>query len=57
MCWVIAIRDRYPLQVKGLIFFVIHMCPTVKAHESVGRHEKVAVRHRKFATQKRHMIL
>ena len=57
MCQVIASRDRYPRQVKDLVFLVIHICPMVKANESVGRHVKPAVRPRKFATHKRHMIL
>ena len=30
--------------------------PTMKAHESVGRREKLAVRPPKFATHKRHMV-
>ena len=42
---------------KAPLFLVIHMCPTVKAHESVGRLEKPAVRPRKFATHKIYMIL
>ena len=41
---------------KDLIFFVIHMCPTVKARISVGRRVKPAMRPKKFATHKRHMI-
>ena len=57
MCRVIASRDRYPPQVKDLVFLVIHMCPMVKARESVGRCAKPTVRPRKFATHKRHMIL
>ena len=28
---------------KAPLFFVIHMCPTVKARESVGRLAKLAV--------------
>ena len=28
---------------KGPVFLVIHMCPMAKAHESVGRHAKLAV--------------
>ena len=31
-------------QVKALVFFVIHICPTVKDHKSVGRHVKPALR-------------
>ena len=57
MCQVIASSDRYPRQVKDLVFLVIYICPMVKANESVGRHVKPAVRPRKFATHKRHMIL
>ena len=57
MCRVIASRDRYPSQVKDLVFLVIHMCPTVKACESVGRRVKLAMRPQKLATHKRHMIL
>ena len=41
MCRVIVSRDEYPPQVKDLLFFVIHMCPTVKARESVGRRAKL----------------
>ena len=57
MCRVIASRDRYPPRVKDLVFFVIHMCPMVKARKNVGRHAKPMVRPRKFANHKRHMIL
>ena len=38
--------------VKAPLFFVIHMCQIVKARESVGRLVKPAVRPRKFATHK-----
>ena len=38
---------------KAPLFFVIHMCPTVKARESVGRLAKPAVRPQKFATHKK----
>ena len=41
-----------PPRVKALLFLVIHMCPTVKACESVGRFAKPAMRPRKFATHK-----
>ena len=37
---------------KTPLVLVIHMCPTVKACESVGRLAKPAVRPRKFATHK-----
>ena len=57
MCRVIASRDRYPPQVKNLVFLVMHMFPTMKASESVGRHTKLAGRPRKFAAHKRHMAL
>ena len=33
-----------PPRVKALVFLVIHMCLTVKAHESVGRLVKHTVR-------------
>ena len=57
MCRVIASKDRYPPQVKDLVFLVIHMCLMVKARESVGSRAKPVVKPRKFATHKRHMIL
>ena len=38
---------------KAPLFLVIHMCPTVKARESVRRLAKSAVRPRKFATHKK----
>ena len=50
---VLASRDRHPPRVKALLVLVIHMCPTVKARESVGRLVKPAVRLRKFATHKK----
>ena len=53
MCHGMASRDRYPPQVKASVFLVIHMCPTMKACESVGRHAKPTVRPRKFATHKK----
>ena len=47
-------RDRYPLGVmKTPLVLVIHMCPTVKARESVGRLAKLVVRPWKFATHKK----
>ena len=56
--WVVASRDRLPPWVKDLIFWVIHMCPTVKARESVGMHAKPMVRPQKFAyPQKTHVLL
>ena len=36
-----------------MLFLVRHMDPTMKVRESVGRHEKPAVRPRKFATHKK----
>ena len=42
---------------KALLFLVIHMCHTVKAHEGVGRLAKLAVRPRRFTTHKKTMIL
>ena len=53
MCRGIARRDRYPPRVKAPMFLVIHMCPTVRAQESVGRRVKPAMRPRKFATHKK----
>ena len=52
MCRVIASRDRYLPRLKGPAFLVIHMCPMVKARESVGRLAKPTMRPRKFATRK-----
>ena len=57
MCRVIASRDRYSPRGKAPVFLVIHMCLMVKAHESVGRGAKPAVRPQKFANHKKHMIL
>ena len=42
---------------KSPLFFVIHMCPNVKAHESVGRLAKPAVSLGNSLPTKRHMIL
>ena len=56
MCQVVSSRDRR--RVKALVFFFIHMYPTVKARESVGRRAKHTVRPRKFAyPQKTHVLL
>ena len=44
MCRVIASKDRYRHRVKVSLFIVIHMCPTVKASESVGRLTNPTVR-------------
>ena len=57
MCRVIASRDRYPLRVKAPLFFVIHMCPTVKTCDSVGRLAKPVVRSQNSLPTKRHIIL
>ena len=38
---------------KASLFFVIHMCPMVKARESVGRLAKPVVRPLKFVTHKK----
>ena len=47
-----------PPQVKYPVFLVIHMCPIVKARESVGRRAKPTVRPRKFTyPQKTHVLL
>ena len=35
-------------QVKDLVFLVIHICPTLKGRESVGRRAKLAVIPRKI---------
>ena len=53
MFWVLESRDRHPLGVKAPLVLVIHMCPTVKAHEIVGRFAKPTVRPQKFATHKK----
>ena len=42
-----------PPRVKALLFLVIHMYPTMKAHESVGKLAKPVVRPQKFATHKK----
>ena len=42
---------------KAPLFFVIHMCPTVKARESVERLAKPAVRPGNSLPKKRHMVL
>ena len=52
MCRVIVSRDRYPLRSKPH-YFLLYMCLTMKARESVRRLAKVAVRLRKFDTQKK----
>ena len=52
MCWVTS-RDRYPPWVKAPLYLIIHMCPTAKVHESVGRLAKLAVRPRKFSNHKK----
>ena len=53
MCRVLASKDRHPPRVKAPLVLVIHMCPTVKARENVGRLTKPAMRPRKFATHKK----
>ena len=57
MCWVIASRDRYPPRVKAPVFVVIHMCPMVKARESVGRRAKLVVRLENSLPKMTHVLL
>ena len=56
LCRVVASRDRYH-RVKDLVFFVIHMCPTVFARESVERCSKLAMRPQEFAYPKKTHVL
>ena len=45
-------------RVKAPVYLVIHMCPMVKARESVERRAKLAVRPLKFIyPQKTHVLL